>query len=83
MVPIDAPTWETLNQNAAMVAIWEALGYTPATAHDIIQNRFDYMINFGVLIVMAAVLNGYFVFLFGASDREYRDVIDEKFGKKK
>jgi hypothetical protein len=83
MVPIESPTWETLHQNGAMVAIWEALGYTPATAHDIIQNRFDYTINYGVLIVMAAVLIGYFVFLFRASDREYREVIDEKFGKKK
>ena len=32
---------------------------------------------------MAAVLIGYFVFLFRASDREYREVIDEKFDDKK
>jgi cbb3-type cytochrome oxidase subunit 3 len=32
------------------------------------------------LSVMALVLIGYFVFLFRASKREYRDVIDEKFG---
>jgi hypothetical protein len=31
---------------------------------------------------MAAVVIGYFVFLFKASDQEYREVIDEKFGKK-
>ena len=31
---------------------------------------------------MAAVLIAYFVFLFRASDREYRDVINEKFDDK-
>ena len=31
---------------------------------------------------MAAVLIGYFVFLFRASDKEYRDVIAEKFNEK-
>jgi hypothetical protein len=79
---IDAPTWETLRQNATMSAIWEKLGYTPETAHDIIQNRFHYIIDWPTLIIMAAVLIGYFVFLFRASDREYRDVINEKFDDK-
>ena len=32
--------------------------------------------------VLAAVLIGYFVFLFKASDKEYREVIDEKFNGK-
>ena len=32
---------------------------------------------------MAAVVIGYFVFLFRASDMEYREVIDERFGSKK
>ena len=79
---IDAPTWETLRQNATMASIWEKLGYTPETAHDIIQNRFHYIIDWPTLIIMAAVLIGYFVFLFRASDREYRDVIAEKFDGK-
>lgn len=31
---------------------------------------------------MTAVIVGYFVFLFVASDKEYRDVIEEKFNRK-
>ena len=63
--------------------IWEKLGYTPETAHDIIQNRFHYKIDWPTLVIMAAVLIGYFVFLFRASDKEYREVIAEKFGDQK
>ena len=79
---IDAPTWEALGQNATMASIWEKLGYTPATAHDIIQNRFHYIIDWPTLIIMIVVLIAYFVFLFRASDREYREVISEKFDDK-
>jgi hypothetical protein len=80
---LDATTWEALGQNATMASIWEKLGYTPETAHDIIQNRFHYIIDWPTLIIMVVVLVGYFVFLFRASDREYRDVIAEKFDRKK
>jgi hypothetical protein len=79
---LDAATWQTLGQNETMAAIWEKLGYTPETAHDIIRNRFHYIIDWPTLIIMALVLVGYFVFLFRASDKEYRDVIDEKFNNK-
>jgi cytochrome oxidase assembly protein ShyY1 len=77
---IENPTWELLGQNATMASIWEKLGYTPETAHDIIQNRFHYNIDWISLIIMAVILIGYFVFLFRASDKEYREVIAEKFG---
>ena len=77
--PVENPTWEALGQNATMAATWEVLGHTPETAHDIIRNRFHYDIHFGPLALMAAVLVGYFLFLFRASAREYRDVIREKF----
>ncbi|MGE3871881.1 MAG: hypothetical protein AB7F74_02880 [Parvibaculaceae bacterium] len=80
---IENPTWELLGQNSTMVSIWEKLGYTPETAHDIIQNRFHYNIDWLNLILMAAVLIGYYVFLFRASDKEYREVIAEKFGERK
>lgn len=80
---IDNPTWDTLGQNPVMVSAWEKLGYTPETAHDVIQNHFHYNIDWGTLILMAAVLIGYYVFLFWASDREYREVISEKFGDRK
>jgi hypothetical protein len=34
------------------------------------------------LIILTIVIAGYFIFLFKASDKEYRDVIDEKFNNK-
>jgi hypothetical protein len=80
---IDNPNWDSLGQNPTMVAAWEKLGYTPQTAHDIIQNHFHYNIDWLNLILMAVVLIGYFVFLFRASKKEYQDVIDEKFGDKR
>jgi hypothetical protein len=74
------PTWETLKQTPAMVEQWVKLGYADAAAaHDIIQNRFHYDIDWFQLIIMAAVVIGYFIFMFKASDVEYRQVIDEKF----
>ncbi len=77
---IDNPTWESLQQTPAQVVQWEKLGYDVSKAHDVIQNHFHYKIDWMELSVMALVLIGYFIFLFRASDREYRDVIDEKFG---
>ncbi len=80
---IDNPTWEALKQTPAQVEQWVKLGYPDAaSAHDIIQNKFDYTIDWLQLLLMAAVLIGYFVFLFRASDKEYREVIDEKFNGK-
>jgi len=78
---IDNPTWESLGQNPTKVAAWEKLGKTPQDAHDIIQSHFHYNIDWVRLIVMALILVGYFIFLFRASDKEYREVIDEKFGQ--
>ncbi len=80
MDKIDNPTWETLQQTPAQVVQWEKLGYDPAKAHDEIQNHFHYVIDWRALIVMAFVIIGYYVFVFRASDKEYRDVIAEKFG---
>ena len=80
--PIEAPTWEKLGQNPTMASVWEKLGYDPTTAHDIIQNKFHYTLDLTTLIVMVVVVVGYFVFLFRASEKEYREVIDEKFNGK-
>jgi hypothetical protein len=71
--------WETLGQNEVMQSQWEKLGYTPETAADLISTRFDYTIDPFMLIVTAVVIIGYFVFLVKVSDKEYRDVIREKF----
>lgn len=72
-------TWATLEQNATMQAQWEKLGYTPETAAEIITTRFDYSINPLLLAITAIVIIGYFVFLVKVSDKEYREVIQEKF----
>jgi hypothetical protein len=82
IIKIENPTWESLKQTPAMVEQWVKLGYADAAAaHDIIQNKFNYTINWLELLIMTAILIGYFVFLFRASDSEYRQVIDEKFNK--
>jgi hypothetical protein len=73
------PTWEALQQTPGQVVQWEKLGYDPAKAHDVIQSRFNYELDWRAIGLMAFVLIGYFVFLFRASDKEYRDVIAEKF----
>ncbi len=74
-----AVTWESLGQNPTMQAQWEKLGYTVDSAAEIINAKFDYSIDPVALIVTAVVVIGYFVFLFKVSDKEYRDVIGEKF----
>jgi hypothetical protein len=84
IIKIENPTWEALGQTPAQVEQWVKLGFADAAAaHDIIQNKFDYTINWVQLIIMIIVIVGYFVFLFRASDQEYREVIDEKFNGKK
>lgn len=74
-------TWESLGQNDVMQAQWEKLGYGVEDAAALINDRFDYTIDPLALIVTAIVIIGYFVFLFRASDKEYREVLREKFDK--
>ncbi|WP_246696940.1 hypothetical protein [Methylobacterium planeticum] len=74
------PTWEALGQNAVMAAQWEKLGIAPEKAATIIGTRFDYALNWSALALTVVIIVGYFVFLFRYSDREYRDVIAERFG---
>lgn len=80
--PVENPTWETLGQNAAQSAQYEALGYTPETAHDLILSRFDYSFTAGALIVMIVVIVAYYFLMLKFSESEYREVISEKFGDK-
>jgi len=72
-------TWEKLGQNPTMQAQWEKLGYTVETAADIITQPFDYSIDAEGIAITAIVVIGFFVFLVLMSDREYRQVIAEKF----
>jgi len=78
--PVANPTWEALGQNAAQAAKYEALGYTPETAHDLILARFDYSFSISALLTMIVVIVLYYVLILRFSEVEYREVISEKFG---
>jgi hypothetical protein len=79
--PATEATWEALGQNAAQAAKYEALGYTPETAHDLILARFDYSFSTGALLTMIVVIVLYYVLILRFSEVEYREVISEKFGE--
>ncbi len=80
-VPVANPTWESLNQNATQAAKYEALGYTPDSAHDLILSRFDYSFSIGALLTMIVVIVLYYFLILRFSEVEYREVISEKFGE--
>lgn len=79
--PVENPTWETLGQNSAQAAKYEALGYTPESAHDLILSRFDYSFSIGALLTMIVVIVLYYVLILRFSEVEYREVISERFGE--
>ena len=82
--PVENPTWEALGQNAVEQQQWLALGVSdPAAANDIITARFDYTFSWTALIVMAVLVIGYFVLVVQLSDKEYREVIRERFGNQR
>lgn len=79
---VNNPTWESLGQNPTMVEQWQKLGYSDAaSAAEMITARFDYSFSFGALAVMVVVIVGYYAMLLRFSEKEYRDVIAEKFGE--
>ncbi|WP_324751538.1 hypothetical protein [Roseovarius sp. Pro17] len=81
-VPENA-TWESLGQNATMVEKWNQLGYAEAAdAAELITARFDYSFSILSLLVMIVVVVGYYTIILRFSEKEYRDVISEKFGSK-
>lgn len=76
------PTWESLGQNPVMVEQWQKLGYgDAASAAEMITARFDYSFSIGALLAMIVVVVGYYAILLRFSEKEYRDVIAEKFGE--
>lgn len=74
-----AVTWESLGQNEVQQTQWVKLGYDPETAATLINDRFDYTIDPMMLIITILVIGGYFVFMLKISEKEYRQVIAEKF----
>lgn len=81
-VAVENPTWESLGQNTVQAAQYEALGYTPETAADLITARFDYSFTVGSLIAMVVVIVLYYALMLRFSETEYREVIAEKFDGK-
>ena len=83
--PVENPTWESLGQNPVMVERWNALGFTdPASVNEMITARYDYWaFSTWELILMVVVVVGYFAIVIKFSDKEYREVIAEKFGDKR
>jgi hypothetical protein len=72
-------SWQTLGQNPTMQAQWQKLGYDTAQAKPIITTKFDYEVDPVSLIVTVLVIVGYFMFVLRVSDKQYRQVIAEKF----
>jgi hypothetical protein len=72
-------TWEALGQNPTMQQQWEKLGYTVESAADIITMPFDYTLDWTGVIGMIVLIGGYYVFLLWHSEKEYKQIIAEKF----
>ena len=75
-------TWDSLHQNATMQAQWGKLGIDMEGAAAAITKRYDYSFSWVGLILTLAAVGGYFAFLVMQSDKEYRQVIAEKFGSR-
>ncbi len=73
-------TWESLDVSPVEQEQWQKLGFDELAAAEIINDRFDYTIDPVMLIITALVIIGYFFFVLRISDRQYREVIAEKFG---
>ncbi|MET1025587.1 MAG: hypothetical protein ABWY00_00360 [Dongiaceae bacterium] len=80
-VTFPGATWENLGQNATMQKQWEALGYDVNSAAALITQWFDYSFSWSTLLLTAVVIIGYFGFLLFYSDKEYKEVIAEKFDR--
>lgn len=79
-------TWEALGQNPVMQQQWKKLGPADETdqqalerAAAIITEPFDYSIQWGGLIGMIVLIGGYYIFLLWHSEKEYKQVIAERF----
>ena len=72
-------SWEVLGQNPTMQEQWQKLGYTVESAADIITLPFDYTIDYLGVGLTVVVILGYFIFMLVMSEKEYRQVIAEKF----
>jgi hypothetical protein len=74
-------TWESLNLSAVEQVQWIKLGYDAEEAGALINNRFDYTVDPLWLVITIVVIAGYFIFMLRISDKEYKEIINEKFGE--
>ena len=72
-------SWEALGQNPVMQKQWEKLGQTPETAADMITMPFEYDIDYLGILITALVMVGYYTYVLRVSEKEYREVVREKF----
>lgn len=77
---VQTHSWESLGVSAVEQEQWQKLGYDELAAAEIINDKFDYTIDPVMLAITALVIIGYFFFVLRISKRQYREVIDEKFG---
>jgi hypothetical protein len=77
---VQSHSWESLGVSTVEQEQWQKLGYDEQAAAEIINDKFDYTIDPLMLIITALVIIGYFFFVLRVSKRQYREVIDEKFG---
>lgn len=76
------PTWDSLHLPAVVQEQWVKLGFDAEKAAGLIDTKFDYTIDPIMLLITVGVIVGYFVYMIKASDKQYREVIAEKFGDK-
>lgn len=76
---VQSHSWESLGVSVVEQEQWQKLGHDPASAAEIINNKFDYTIDPVMLTITALVIIGYFFFVLRVSNKQYREVINEKF----
>ncbi len=76
---VQSYSWESLGVSVVEQEQWQKLGHDPASAAEIINNKFDYTIDPLMLAITALVIIGYFFFVLRVSNKQYREVIREKF----
>ena len=75
-------SWTGMGQSSLAQSLWEKLGFTAETAAPIIASRFDYSFSLPAFLLTAVIIVIYFGFLIYFSEKEYRDVIAERFDGK-
>ena len=79
--PAKLASFEAMGLNATQTAQYQALGFTAPSDIPAVFARFDYTINWTALVVMVVVILAYYALVLRFSEKEYREVISEKFDR--